>query len=148
MFSALVENVTGLIFVSIGLVTKWQGSRLPDPTPVGAKGPSQREMSTLLKEQKKGGSLPFEGSGPWAPSGPTRGRTNSSIEDASSRMWPSKGIMKRFVRGGHVARCLWSSGYDGSGISCTENVFETQFFTTNLFQRLVAQNDAEISQFS
>ena len=45
-------------------------------------------------------------------------------------MWPSKGILKRFVRGGHVARCLWSSGYDGSGISCTENVFETQFFTT------------------
>ena len=35
------------------------------------KGPHTREMTTLLKEQKKGGSLPFEGSGPWAPSGPT-----------------------------------------------------------------------------
>ena len=46
-----------------------------------------------------------------------RGRTNSSIEDASSRMWPVRGILKRFVRGGLVARALWIQPKPKSGTS-------------------------------
>ena len=57
MFSALVENVTGLMFLSIGLVTKWQGSQLPDPTPVGAKGTSHKRDDYSIKRTKEGGGF-------------------------------------------------------------------------------------------
>ena len=90
--------------------------------------------------------------------------TSSSRRSARSRLWPAVGIPRRFLTGGVVARALWKSAHPRSGISCTgeRTSFKTQFFTTqqffsaicgperrkNLFQRLVAQNDAEICHVS
>ena len=65
MFSALVENVTGLKFVPMDVVTKWQGSRLPDPTPVGAKGTSHKRDDYSIKRTKEGwGFFPLKVLGP------------------------------------------------------------------------------------
>ena len=56
-----------------------------------------------------------------------RRETSSSRRSARSRLWPAVGILRRFLTGGVVARALWKSAHPTSGISCTENVFETQF---------------------
>ena len=38
-------------------------------------------------------------------------------------MWPSTGILKRYVRGGHVARGLWSSAYAESEMSRADDLY-------------------------
>ena len=61
-------------------------------------------------------------------------------------MWPADGILKGFLRGGLVARALWSWAGAGSGISFTElrrRSREVTFFRDVFF---VVQNDAKISQ--
>ena len=65
MFSACVENETGLMFVSTCLVAKCQGSRLPNSIPVGPKGTlSPGDETDLLKEQRREGEFPFRVLGP------------------------------------------------------------------------------------
>ena len=65
-----------------------------------------------------------------------RRETSSLRRSARSRLWRTVGILRRFLTGGVVARALWKSAHPTSGISCTENVFETQFFTTIFFNDL------------
>ena len=65
-----------------------------------------------------------------------RRETSSSRRSARSRLWRAVGIPRRLLTGGVVARALWKSAHPTSGISCTENVFETQFFTTIFFNDL------------
>ena len=47
------------------------------------------------------------------------------------------GILKRFVRGGHVARGLWSSAYAESGVSRADDLYFSEirrFFRTLFFR--------------